>query len=187
MPEEPSETPREAGPRGFAWTDQAAILLATAGVGYLRPAPGTWGTLLGLPLAAGCWRVGGARWALPALILMFPVLAAVCTRAAKRIGKKDPGSVVCDEYWAFAGLLVAEWAWQTVWGQTELPAWGGSTFWWQVSVLFALFRLFDIAKPWPIRRLERLPDTWSPGWGIMLDDLGAAVAAWVGYRLVSSL
>jgi phosphatidylglycerophosphatase A len=48
-----------------------------------------------------------------------------------------------------------------------------------VAVSFALFRFFDIIKPWPIRRLERLPG----GWGIMADDVGAGLAAAVLGRL----
>ena len=71
---------------------------------------------------------------------------------AEDVGKKDPSLVVIDEV---AGLLI-----------TMLPA---APSWRSVALGFVLFRALDIAKPWPIRRLEALPG----GWGIVMDDVAA--------------
>jgi phosphatidylglycerophosphatase A len=74
---------------------------------------------------------------------------------ARELGKKDPQIVVVDEV---AGLLV-----------TMLPM--REVSWLAVVIGFALFRLFDVFKPWPIRKLEQLPG----GWGIVLDDIAAGL------------
>jgi phosphatidylglycerophosphatase A len=87
---------------------------------------------------------------------------------ARQLDRKDPQLVVVDEV---AGMLV-----------TMIPMHVLS--WKAVIVGFALFRFFDILKPWPIRRFENLPS----GWGIVLDDVvagvfGAAIMAgarWLG-------
>jgi phosphatidylglycerophosphatase A len=78
-------------------------------------------------------------------------------------GKSDPGEVVVDEVagQAITFLAIGALPVKQVW----LAAAGG----------FALFRIFDIAKPWPIRKLETLPK----GWGILADDLLAGVYAWI--------
>ena len=136
--------------------DRIAVLLATGlGAGRFPVAPGTIGTLWGLPLA---WGLGQIE-SLPLRVLMILTLLAIgvplCTRAAQALGKKDPGAVVWDEI-------------------TTLPL----TFFliplhdWRVALLgFALHRLFDITKPPPARQLERLP----AGLGIMADDCAAGV------------
>ena len=75
------------------------------------------------------------------------------TVVARELHEKDPQLVVVDEV---AGLLV-----------TMLPV--AAPSWYSVAIGFALFRLFDVVKPWPVRRLESLPS----GWGIVLDDVAA--------------
>jgi len=92
------------------------------------------------------------------LVAVAGVLLGVVAaqRTARRCGLDDPGCVVCDEVAAFA----------IVFAMTPVT--------WATAVVgFVWFRVFDIAKPWPIRRLERLPG----GWGIMADDLLAGVFA----------
>lgn len=89
---------------------------------------------------------------------------------ARDLGKKDPQVVVVDEV---AGMLV-----------TMLPM--REVSWRAVAIGFVLFRLFDITKPWPARRLERLPG----GWGIVMDDIAAGVfgaAAVAGLRAAGVL
>ena len=88
--------------------------------------------------------------------VLFCVGAAAAARHAAELGRPDPGRIVVDEV---CGQLVA---------CAFLPA-----DWISVAVAFALFRFFDIIKPWPIRKLEGLPG----GWGIMADDVGAGLAA----------
>jgi phosphatidylglycerophosphatase A len=74
---------------------------------------------------------------------------------ARELHKKDPQLVVVDEV---AGLLV-----------TMLPV--AAPSWRSVAIGFAVFRMLDVVKPWPVRRLENLPS----GWGIVLDDVAAGV------------
>jgi phosphatidylglycerophosphatase A len=137
--------------------DRVALVLATwFGCGLSPIAPGTAGTLGALPLylliaPAGPWAV-----ALAALVVAAAGIAAA-DRVASRRGLKDPQIVCIDEV---AGVLVALTA-----ARLELV---------QVAVAVALFRVFDIWKPWPVRLLERrLPG----GWGIVGDDLAAGVWA----------
>ncbi|MBX3745772.1 MAG: phosphatidylglycerophosphatase A [Verrucomicrobiae bacterium] len=141
------------------------------GVGRLRVAPGTWGSLLGVGwfllllvpgrawvFAAGCaGAIGAAVW--------------VCGRAERVLGRHDPGSVVLDEIVAvplcFVPLLAG-------WGAFPgVAAWWGWAPWWWLALGFGLFRVFDIAKPWPVGWLQR----WPGGWGIVADDVAAA--CWV--------
>jgi phosphatidylglycerophosphatase A len=95
------------------------------------------------------------------LVVVFAVSAAgtwAATRAEKLLGKKDPGAVVVDEV---AGQLVA---------LLFVPKGAG---WWVLVAAFVAFRVFDIWKPYPVRRLEGL----GGGLGIMADDLLAGFYA----------
>jgi phosphatidylglycerophosphatase A len=138
--------------------DRTALVLATGlGIGMVPVMPGTFGTLLGLPLA---WALNKSGWPLPiellAMAAIFLAGIPICDRAARLFGKKDPGCVVFDEIAAVPLVFLLE----------------GITF--STAILgFIWFRIFDIAKPWPVRRLERLPG----GLGIMIDDVMAAVYA----------
>lgn len=113
-------------------------------VGYLPFAPGTWGSLLAsvviyfLPHSAN------------PVIIVFVAVAAIVTAERARGSAKDPGYIVIDE---FVGVLVT-----MVFHEPTFR---------NVIEGFILFRAFDILKPYPIRRLERL----SGGWGIVADDL----------------
>lgn len=136
---------------------------ATLGpLGRRLSAPGTWGSLAGL-----LYFLLFFYRAPDVLVLAVTALAAyfavgICGEAEVRLGKKDPGAVVLDEVIAvplcFLGWHSLTWAW---------PAW--------VVLLagVAWFRVFDIAKPFGIRRLQTLPG----GWGVVADDLAAAAAA----------
>lgn len=143
--------------------DLLAIALGTGlGVGFIPFAPGTFGSLWGPLLIWAAIKTTLPPVALLAIGVVFIALGVpICSRAAKAIGKKDPGSVVYDEIAAFWLVLLPQ-----VLGLRPLT--------WTSAVLgFALFRLFDIKKPWPVGRLEKLPD----GTGIMADDLAAGVYA----------
>jgi len=138
---------------------RAAVWMATGlGVGLVSPAPGTVGGLWGLLLvwAIGCLSTVGAQ--ILVIVVVGLVGVAICTAAARALGdSKDPQAIVLDEIAALpiAYLGIAP---------KNLAIW--ITGW-------ILFRLFDITKPWPIRRYERLPG----GLGIMADDWMAAVYA----------
>ena len=139
-----------------------AVWLATGGgIGFVPFAPGTFGTLLGLPLA---WAIGLLPWwgRVPAILALIAVGIPICAAAARRLGGEDPGAVVWDEITAMP----------VTFGMTSFDRSPGSL----AAVLalgFVLFRVFDILKPPPAGWLERLPG----GWGIMADDLAAAVYA----------
>jgi phosphatidylglycerophosphatase A len=133
-----------------------ALFVATlGGIGRLKPAPGTWGSLVVLPLL-----VFGPVIAL-LLGLLVTLLGFFATREVLRDAPdEDPGWIVVDEA---AGMLIA------LAGLTaEASIWG-------VLIAFGLFRIFDIFKPWPIS----WADQQSGAFGVMLDDIvaGALVAA----------
>lgn len=138
-----------------------ATLVATFfGAGRLKPGPGTWGSLattilwalasLRIPLASRTWATIVAAGA----VTLIGIPAA--TRVARASRLKDPQFVVIDEV---AGQLVSLIAVPLAW-KTFLAS-------------FILFRVFDMWKPFPIRRLEQLPE----GTGIVVDDLGAGLYA----------
>jgi phosphatidylglycerophosphatase A len=152
------ESFRKAGP-----LDKLALILSSCfGFGLIPVAQGTFGTLAGIPLAMALAHVGPMA---AAYLLFFFVLLSIWTsgRSARALEKDDPAEVVIDET---AGLLLTLFL---------LPATG-----FNLCLGFILFRLFDILKPFPIRRLEKL----EGGAGIVLDDLLAGVYGNVCLRLV---
>jgi phosphatidylglycerophosphatase A len=133
------------------------VLVATGfGVGCLRPGPGTWGTLLGVPLALGLATL--PLWsALVALVVLAAAGVLLCTAAGERLGVHDSGGVVFDEIVGYALAVV--------WFPAE-PLVLVTGFLW--------FRVLDIAKPWPVSWADRsLPG----GLGVMADDLVAGALA----------
>src|ERR1700733_5179528 len=155
-------------PRSPAWATQPATLIATFfGIGRLKPGPGTWGSLAtillwalisrGIPAIDRTW----ATLAAAAIVTAIGIPAA--TLVSRSMGLKDPQFVVIDEV---AGQLVALVAVPLAW-KTFLAG-------------FILFRVFDMWKPFPVRRLERLPE----GTGIVVDDLGAGLYALIIMHLL---
>lgn len=144
------------------------------GVGLLRPAPGTWGSLAALVAAYVLAVAGGAWLFLLALALVIPLAVWSIRREVERqgleIGLHDPGWIVIDEV---AGQWIALLPAVIVPAQMGLdplrlwPAWVGG---------FVLFRLFDIWKPGPIGWADRSLGVT----GVLLDDLLAGVLAAVG-------
>jgi len=129
----------------------AMAVASLLGIGRLRPAPGTWGSLAVLPAA-----LFGPWWCL-ALGVGFS-LAGFWAVSALPEAREDPGWVVADEA---AGQCLA---------LTALPA--GASFWW-VLAAFAAFRLLDILKPGPIGWADRMKGSF----GVMLDDVLAGLVA----------
>jgi|SRR5579871_5002839 len=137
----------------------AALLATSFGCGYSPVAPGTAGSLAGVATGALLHEFAGfSGW--PFLVLAaagsVPGIWAA-TETARRLKQKDPGVVVIDE----------------VVGQWVALAGAHSLNWKSYLAAFALFRLFDIWKPPPVRQLEALPE----GIGIVADDLMAGVYA----------
>jgi phosphatidylglycerophosphatase A len=117
-------------------------------------APGTFGTLLALPIFWLTWpRVGDAVY-LGGVAVFFAVGVWACDVTGRALGRADDGGMVWDETTAF--LLVLFFT----------PLYG----YWQ-AFAFLLFRVFDIVKPPPIRYYERV---LKGGWGVMVDDVAAA-------------
>jgi len=142
---------REAGPKGRL----ALLLSCWFGAGLVPRAPGTAGTAAALPAVLLVHAAGPAAGL--AITAGFAALAIWGAGVSARVlGTEDPGEVVSDEV---AGFMVALYLLPFTW--TFLA--GG----------FVLFRLLDILKPFPIRRLERLPG----GTGVVLDDVAAGILA----------
>lgn len=137
------------------------------GTGLSPVAPGTCGTVLAVPfylaMARLDWILYGAL-----VVLLFALGTWVAGRVVRHLGRQDPQVVVIDE-------MVGYWI-------AMLPV-AGTTHWAWLLAGFGLFRLFDIAKPWPIGALDR---RIGGGLGVMLDDAVAgfyaaailALAAW---------
>lgn len=140
-----------------------AWLVATFfGVGYLPLGPGTWASALTVLLWWAAARAMNPAWLLPAAMVISLAVTLIgipsSTVVARESGRKDPGFVVIDEV---AGQMIA--------------VIGAAPNWKYLLAGFILFRSFDIVKPFPLRRLEKLPQ----GTGIMLDDVGAGLYALV--------
>jgi phosphatidylglycerophosphatase A len=133
-----------------------ARLTATAlGAGYLPVAPGTWGTLVAVPLAWGLDRLGGEIALLAALAVIIVVGSWAADVYCTATGKHDNQQIVIDEV---AGYLVT---------LALVPR-----TWPNLIVAFGLFRLFDVWKPPPVRWIDRRV---GGGFGVVADDLGAGV------------
>lgn len=139
------------------------MFLATGGfVGRMPMAPGTFGSLIGLPVAYAISKMSWP-WAMTAVALLVLIAAWSAGGAARQLGKKDPGCIVIDE---IAGMAVA---------LMGIP-FGMTT----AAAGFILFRVFDISKPPPVRQLDRSIDG---GWGIVLDDIAAGILANIVLRI----
>ena len=145
------------------------------GAGLSPVAPGTAGSLAASVVlllvyrTTDAWTFVGWQLALVSgLILASAASVSLGPWAFGYFGKKDPGSFVHDEV---AGNCLATLL------QPMYPGWREA---YVLLATFLAFRLFDVWKPWPCHRLERFP----AGWGILADDLGAAVYANVLCQLV---
>ena len=154
-------------------SDRGILWLAEGfGSGRLRPGPGTWGSLVG---CAWSLLLLHLPWGLAMITTLGTIALAVpiCSRAEALIGKTDPGSVVLDEIVAVPLTLLPLKAGDLL-GLIQTPTlMGGPNAipWWLAA--FILFRILDIAKPWPVGALQDLPG----GWGIVMDDLAAGLLA----------
>jgi phosphatidylglycerophosphatase A len=156
----PSSTPLDSvqaasASRASAW---ATVVATFFGAGYLRPGPGSWAsasTVLLWWLLTRRITLSHQPW-IALLITAMAVLAGIpaATLVARASRLKDPQFVVIDEV---AGQLLT---------LIAIPA-----SWKSLLLGFILFRAFDIVKPPPVRRLERLPK----GVGIVVDDVGAGL------------
>lgn len=169
--------------------DYLALAVATCGVGYFPIAPGTLGAMVGMVAYLALWAGAGSLleslalakrldllyvWT-PQMTVMLVAIFLVtmagiwaASRAESLVQKKDPSVVVVDEV---AGQMIA---------LLSGPFWIHT--WWSIFTAFILFRVFDIWKPYPIRRLEGL----KSGLGIMADDVLAGVYALIANSVLIS-
>jgi phosphatidylglycerophosphatase A len=141
------------------------VLVSTCGyVGYVPVAPGTAGSLLGLGLYAFVrWC---DVWGLEIFVILAITILGIWSASVgeRYFERKDPGYIIIDEV---AGILFTF---------LFLPV-----TWIGAIIGFLVFRFFDIVKPFPVRQTERLPG----GWGVMFDDLVAAVYSHLVIRLLA--
>lgn len=147
------------------WLDRFALFIATfAHSGNLRPAPGTIASALTILIWSPYVLTGSnVSWVLFLSLVLTGLGLWATHRALRFFDSSDPKSIVIDE----------------VAGQSLALLFAGPSV---VSLLcaFALFRLFDILKPWPVCAFERLSGTW----GVMLDDIAAGLMAALGVLLL---
>ncbi len=143
----------------WAWT-----VATFFGAGFGKPGPGTWGSVAAVLLwGVAAWGLHLTTNGLLAALALGIALALVlgipaATFVERESGRHDPGFVVIDE-------VAGQW----------IALLGSPADWRHGLIALVLFRLFDIAKPFPVRRLERLPG----GWGIVFDDVAAGLYALV--------
>ncbi|MBB72084.1 MAG: phosphatidylglycerophosphatase A [Legionellales bacterium] len=140
------------------WTNPIHFLAFGFGSGASPIMPGTCGTLVAIPLY---WCLAQTNWWLYGAITAaaFVIGIWLCGVAAKDTGVHDHPGIVWDEFvgfWLTMFLVPLTWYW--------------------IVAGFVLFRLFDIVKPWPIKWLDAKV---KGGFGIMIDDVLAAVYAWL--------
>ncbi len=197
-----SETGVRSPESGATKAPRWAWWVATGfGSGYLKPAPGTWGSLAALPvwilLFKGIkWICGGVpsgplpyrllAWEAPILLALlgYGLLAVKASGLVEaEAGTKDPGFIVADEW---IGLGLALWPVRNTLAHWPTPVVSAPV--WEAAFInglflvvpFGLFRLFDIWKPWPCKRLQNL----GGGPGVVLDDVAAGLWAAVGTALL---
>lgn len=130
-----------------------ALVATLFGAGRLPIAPGTWASLLVLLALFPLHECPAALAAAVAILAPFSVWSA--ESLVRSTGRRDPPEVVIDEALGMAIVLAAA------------PAMG----WAGALAGFVAFRVFDVMKPPPLRALEKLPG----GWGVVMDDVGAAL------------
>ena len=138
--------------------DPRLFLAFGFGSGLSRIMPGTCGTIAALPVY---YLMSGLPWLVYGLLTLIAFFVGnhLCGYAAKKLNVHDHGGIVWDE---FVGM------WITLF---LIPV-----YWHTVLIGFILFRIFDMAKPWPISLADKHV---HGGFGIMFDDVLAGIAAWV--------
>ena len=146
------------------FTNKTAVFLATGGyVGHIPFAPGTFGSLIGLPF---CYLLAEIQLgaAIIATLLLIGLAIWISNAAERTLKRKDPGCIVVDEMAGMAVTLIG------------LP-FNFTT----VVTGFILFRILDILKPFPIRVLDK---RLSGGLGIVADDVVAGIFSNIIIRML---
>jgi phosphatidylglycerophosphatase A len=155
-------------PRRTTW---AWVIATFFGAGYWRPGPGTAGSLAAAAIWLAVGKIAGHHlsmlafsWLTATAALGFLAVGIpAATIVARESGRKDPQFVVADE-------AVGQW----------ITLFAAPVQWSYALLALILFRIFDVWKPFPIRKIEHLPE----GWGIMFDDVAAGVYAMATVQLI---
>jgi phosphatidylglycerophosphatase A len=143
------------------------------GAGRIPWAPGTFGTAVGLVWLMVLLSTENPWLFLAGIVIGAYLAVPICGKAEEILQQRDPGSIVLDEICAmplcFVPWVASEWFGKGVWPTPE--TFFGEKTWYITVVIFVLFRVFDILKPWPVRPSQRLPG----GWGVVVDDVLAAL------------
>lgn len=146
------------------------------GTGFIRYAPGTFGTTIGFFIWSALISFGSAIYFILSVILIFFISVFISGWSAKRYSEKDPKCVVIDEWAAFTFVL-SPWPFILSSQFGEWPElqniFSSSKSWFVLLIYFLSFRFFDILKPLGIAKLQNL----DGGWGITIDDYAAAIPA----------
>ncbi|NNC98775.1 MAG: phosphatidylglycerophosphatase A [Gammaproteobacteria bacterium] len=153
----------------FRLSNPIHFLALGFGSGLLKPAPGTWGTLAAVPIY---WLIVhvmalSLEQYLLLTVTLFLVGIYLCGKTARDVGVPDHSSIVWDE---IVGFLV------TMLAVTPSLI--------NLAAGFALFRMFDIVKPWPIGKIDK---SVHGGFGIMIDDVIAGLGACLALHLLQPL
>lgn len=155
----------------------STILATFGGTGYLRPAPGTWGSLAALPLGLVLYWIGGAVLVVLAILVIFAAGLWATTEETAGSDNHDPSEIVIDEVAGQLVALVPVFVGASHAGASALALWPG----WIVA--FLAFRAFDILKPGPVGWADRRDDPL----GVMLDDVIAGFFAAVTVAVLAGL
>ena len=153
------------------------------GLGRIPVAPGTFGSLGGLLWFALLLRTGNFWIYLAGMIAGLAISVWICGLAEKTLRQTDPPSVVLDEIAAIplCFLPFAAVGWFRYGRLPDPELFFSAQAWLITVVVFILFRVFDVAKPWPVRQSQQLPG----GWGIVVDDALAAGYVAIGMAFVA--
>lgn len=160
-----------------------AIAISCGGLGYLRPAPGTWGSMPPAALAVIMLWGGAPGWSITAamgavLIVSCVICLALGDWAETHYGRKDASNIVIDET---AGQAISLMFWPAAFIESARALGPDGGIDWTAAIrgavavggAFVLFRIMDIVKPPPARGLQRL----RGGLGVLIDDLIAGIYA----------
>ena len=146
---------------GINLKDPANLIATWFGCGLISPAPGTWGSLGAILIALALFYFGGLYVFIAATIIMTPVSFWATSKYEKTSGIHDNKQIVIDE-------VIGQWI-----ALAPVFIFVGIN-WILILLAFALFRLFDITKPWPISHFDK---NVKGAIGVMVDDIIAGIFA----------
>ena len=160
-------------PNKLLFKNLSAFLALGFGSGLSKKAPGTLGTLVALPFFF-LLKFLPEHLIYLFIFTMFFIGVHVADKTSQALKINDPSCIVIDEIIGFLLLLIL----------ITYPLIGAKIFLTKIDFIlaFILFRIFDIWKPFPIYLLEK---NYKGGFGIMIDDIGAAIYAFIIFSLIN--